>query len=149
VFTVTATVTDSAGTSAQTATSVLIGSVTGSWSVTYTPPNSEPSTYVDRVILNQDQAQVTGTVDHEYCGSLGAASGSVSNPRALSINASVECDGVITVSYQGTLNSTLSTWTGIVFDGNGRTGCTKAGECTFTATRTSALTSSRRQPVAR
>jgi PKD domain len=145
-FTVIATVTDSQGMSAQASTSVVIGSVTGAWNVTYTSTaaGSVPTTYVDRVVLNQDQSQVTATVDHDACSSLGAGTGSVSNPRGLTVNVSVPCDGLVPVTYQGTLNDTLSTWSGIVIEGDFRAGCTKAAPCQFTATRTAALTGSRR-----
>jgi PKD repeat protein len=140
-FTVTATVTDSLGASAQTTTPVVIGSVTGAWSVTYVGPGSEPQTWVDRVVLNQDQSQATGTVENSSC-QLGSGTGTVSNVRNLSVTASLECDGVFAFVYQGTLNATLTTWTGTV--SGGRTGCTVNAPCNFTATRGSALTGRRR-----
>jgi len=141
-FTVTATVTDSLGASAQTTTPVVIGSVTGAWSVTYQGPGSEPVTYVDTLVLNQDQGQVTGTVENSGC-QLGAGTGTVSNVRNLSVTASLDCDGVFPFAYQGTLNTTLTSWAGTV--SGGRTGCTTAAPCKFTATKGgSALTGRRR-----
>lgn len=143
-FSVIATVTDSAGATAQTTAPVVIGSVTGSWNVTYTGPGSEPTTYVDRVILNQDQSQVTASVDHDACNTLAVGAGTVSNPRGLSVNAAVPCDGTVSVTYQGTLDATLSTWTGTVVEGDFRAGCTQTAPCAFTATRGAALNGSRR-----
>ena len=109
-----ATVTDSQGMSAQAATSVVIGSVTGAWSVSYTPLGAS-APIVDRLVLNQDQSQVTGTI--ETSCTLGTVTGSVSNPLGLSINASVTCDVATLSSYTGTLNAALSMWTGTVTDG--------------------------------
>lgn len=137
---VVATTTDSQGMSAQASTSVVIGSVTGAWNVRYPSSSSEPDT--DRLVLNQDQKQVTATVNHDSCSSLGTGTGSVSSSRKLTVNASVPCyPSTNSVTYEGNFDDSLATWTGTVTDNNR---CPKDAPCSFTATRASSLTDSRR-----
>jgi hypothetical protein len=62
---------------------------------------------------------------------LGSGTGNVSNPLSLSISATFMGAMPFAVTYIGTLDHTLTTWTGTV---TGYTGC----PCTFVATRPTA-----------
>jgi hypothetical protein len=134
-LTVIATVTDSRGESAQASTSVPIGNVTSTWNVVYTAFGDNK--YSDTVIITQSQTQVTGTARNNSCS--GPASGSISNPRSLTVNASVSCSegGPVAISYQGVVSDELLTWKGHVTGGGG--GCTGTA-CPFSATRSSGAT---------
>ena len=124
--TVIATVTDSRGVTAQTSTPVLIGTVAGSWRVESSGRSTD-----DFIDINQNQT--TGTVDHSPCSS-GQATVTVSNPRSLRVDSTLKCsDGSPTITYQGTLDSELRTWTGTIT--GGASGCFSSSPCTFTATR--------------
>jgi PKD repeat protein len=135
-LTVTATVTDSVGATASTQTPVSIGNVTSTWTVVYTAFGDNK--YSDTVVLTQNQTQVSGTVAHNGC-SVGAATGTVSNVRSLTVNSTLECDGSFPISYQGTLDvpPTLMAWTGHVIGGTARCAGTA---CPFTASRSTGAT---------
>jgi hypothetical protein len=126
-FTATATVTDSKGTSAQTSLPVSIGSATGRWTATYTGIALNP----EAIDIVQNQTAVTATINGTADG-FASGTGSVSNPRSLSVSVTFAAPmPPYAVTYVGSLNDTLLTWTGTV---TGFAGC----PCSFTATRPTA-----------
>jgi len=126
-FTATATVTDSKGTSAQATFPVSIRSVTGRWNVTFSGIALKP----EAIDIVQDQTAVTATVN-ETADGFASGTGSVSNPRALSVSVTFAAGqpAPYAITYVGTLDSTLLNWTGTV---TGFTAC----PCGFSATRAS------------
>jgi hypothetical protein len=127
-FTAVATATDSRGMSAQSSTTVSVREVTGSWAVTFAASTGLQPQPMD---LIQVQKSVTATIN-DTANSLGFASGtgSVSNPRSLAISATFRAGTPLAfaATYVGTIDATLSVWTGTV---TGYPGC----PCPFTATR--------------
>jgi hypothetical protein len=124
-FTATATVTDTMGTSAAASMPVSIRSVSGRWTVSF----GGAALNTETIDIVQNQTAVTAAIDATADG-LGAGTGSVSNPRSLSITATFAAamPAPYAVTFVGTLNDTLTTWTGTVA---GYGVC----PCTFTATR--------------
>jgi hypothetical protein len=135
-FIVTATVTDSKGQVAQDMAEVRIGAVTGPWQVVVQTNDNRlgltNGAFRSIVVLNQQQSQVTATPgDALVLARTGL--GTVSNPRQMSIiGFDLQRQGVpgttVSLSFVGTLDSTLRTWTGTV---TGFTDC----PCAFSATR--------------
>ena len=126
-FTATATITDSKATTVQTTFPVSIRTVTGHWNVTF-PGNSFAPEGMDIV---QDQTAVKATIN-ETADGFASGTGSVSNPRALSVSVTFAGGqpAPFAITYVGTLDSTLLNWTGTV---TGFTAC----PCAFSATRAS------------
>jgi hypothetical protein len=125
-FTATASVTDSMGMSAQASMPVSIGSVSGRWTVTF----GGASLNAETIDIVQNQTAVTAAINGTADG-LGSGMGSVSNPRTLSISATFA--GAMppyVVTFLGTLDNTLQTWTGTA---TGYSVC----PCNFTAIRMS------------
>jgi hypothetical protein len=127
-FTAMATVTDSAGTSVKTSLPVSIRTVTGRWTATFTGVAINP----ESIDIVQNQTAVTATIN-ETADGFAAGTGSVANSRSLSVSATFAAaqPAPYAVTFVGTLNDTLLTWTGTV---TGYKGC----PCGFTATRPSA-----------
>lgn len=126
-FTATAAVTDSRGMSAQASMPVAIRNVTGRWTATFTGAAIKP----EAIDIVQNQAAVTATINETSDG-FASGTGSVSNPRGLSISATflAGLPAPYAVTFAGSLDATLLTWSGTV---TGYAGC----PCTFTATRPS------------
>jgi len=124
-FTATATVTDSRGITATASAPVSIRNVTGRWTANISGFNPEA---IDVV---QDGTSVTATIN-ETADGFASGTGSVSNPRTLSVSATflAAMPAPYAVTFVGTLNDTLLVWTGTV---TGYMGC----PCSFTATRPS------------
>jgi PKD domain len=127
-FTTTATVTDSKGTAVQTTLPVAVRTVTGRWNVTFSGIALKP----EAIDIVQDGTAVTATVNETSDG-FASGTGSVSNPRTLSVSVTFAqaLPAPYALTYVGTLNDTLLTWSGTV---TGFTAC----PCGFTATRASA-----------
>ena len=139
-FLVRLTVTDSKGDSGQTSAPIRVRSVTGTWTATFS--GGTPPLQPENLALVQNQTAVTATTnDAANLVGFGSGAGSVANPRALSISVtfptgtpSPTAGGAATplaATYIGTIDDTLTTWTGTV---TGFKGC----PCTFTATRPNA-----------
>jgi PKD repeat protein len=124
-FTATATVTDSKAISAVATLPVSIGSVTGRWNVTFQGIALKP----ENIDMVQNKGEVTATVNETSDG-FASGTGSVANPRTLSISVTFAAaqPAPYALTYVGTLNDSLSTWSGTV---TGFTAC----PCGFTATR--------------
>jgi PKD domain-containing protein len=124
-FTATATATDSRGISAQATVVLAIGSVTGRWIATLAGSGlgREP------IDLVQNQAAVTAAIDDTNGFGLASGGGNVSNPRLLTISATYTAPPSFAVTYTGSVDDVLGTWTGTVI---GYPTC----PCTFTAIRT-------------
>jgi hypothetical protein len=127
-FLVRATATDSRGMTTQMTTAVTVKAVTGRWIATFPPAtglNPEP------IDLVQAGTAVTVTIN-DTANSLGFAAGmgAVSNPRNLSISATFRAGTPIAfgVTYVGSLDATLSTWSGTAI---GYANC----PCEFSATK--------------
>jgi hypothetical protein len=127
-FTATATVTDSRGTAVQASFPATIRTVTGRWTVNFSGIALKP----EAIDIVQDQTAVTATIN-ETADGFASGTGSVSNPRTLSVSATFAAaqPAPYAVTYVGTLDPTLLTWSGTV---TGFTAC----PCGFTATRPSA-----------
>jgi PKD repeat protein len=123
-FNATAMVTDSKGTSVQTAAPIAIRNVTGRWNVSFggvlNPENLD---------LVQDGTTVKSTINETNDG-FASGSGSVSNPKVLSVSATflAAMPAPYAVTFIGNLNDTVTTWSGTV---TGYAGC----PCSFTANR--------------
>jgi hypothetical protein len=126
-FTAVATVTDSKATSVQTSLPVAVRTVTGRWTVTFSGIALKP----EAIDIVQDQTAVTATIN-ETADGFASGTGSVSNPRALSVSATFAAGqpAPYAVTYVGTLDASLLNWSGTV---TGFTGC----PCGFTASRPS------------
>ena len=133
-FTVASTVTDSKGSTVKASIPVSVRSVTGRWTATGNRLDA------DRIVLIQSDTAVSATVNSTNGYGLGTGAGSVTNPRSLVVTlAFTDPPPVIppaippsaaAITYRGTLDDTLLTWTGTV---SGYPGC----PCSFTATRPS------------
>jgi hypothetical protein len=126
-FTAMATVTDSRGITAQASMPVAIRGVTGRWTANFTGIALKP----EAIDIVQNQTAVTATIN-ETADGFASGTGSVSNPRGLSISATflAGMPAPYAVTFVGTLDDTLLTWSGTV---TGYAGC----PCGFTATRPS------------
>jgi hypothetical protein len=127
-FTAVATVTDSRATAVQTSLPVSVRTVTGRWTVTFSGIALKP----EAIDIVQDQTAVTATVN-ETADGFASGTGSVSNPRTLSVSVTFAAamPAPYALTYNGTLDASLLTWTGTV---TGFTAC----PCGFTAIRPSA-----------
>lgn len=127
-FTVAATVTDSRGIAVQTSAPISIGSVTGRWTATFSGITLLPKA----IDIVQAQAVVTATINGTADG-FGAGTGSVANPRSLSVSVTFAdaLPAPYALTFVGNLNDTLLVWSGSVI---GLDGC----PCQFTATRPAA-----------
>ena len=139
-FLVRLTVSDSKGDSGLTTAPIKVRTVTGTWTVTFsggTPP-LEP----ENMSLVQNATAVTATVnDTANLVGFGSGSGSVANPRALSVSVTFPAGKPsptpggpptpFAATYIGTIDDALTTWRGTV---SGFPGC----PCDFTATRPNA-----------
>lgn len=123
-FTATAVVTDSRGISAQASAPVSVRNVTGRWAAMFGGSSSP-----ENIDLVQDQTSVTATIN-EGADGFASGKGSVSNPRGLSVSATFAAGQPepYAVTFVGTLNDTVTMWSGTV---TGYVGC----PCSFTATR--------------
>jgi hypothetical protein len=123
-FAATATVTDSRGISAQASAPVSIRNVTGRWTV-----NFGGALNPENIDLVQDQTSVTAAIN-ETADGFASGMGSVSNPKVLSVSATFAAamPAPYAVTFIGTLNDTITTWSGTV---TGYGGC----PCSFSATR--------------
>jgi hypothetical protein len=131
-FLIRATISDSRGMSAQTSLPISVRSVSGRWSASFT--GGDPAVQPQRIDLIQNGGAVAATInDAANLAGLGSGTGSVTNPRAmtLSVTFAAAQPAPFAATYIGTLDSTLTTWSGTV---NGFPGC----PCPFTATRPSA-----------
>jgi hypothetical protein len=134
-FTVTATVTDSKGSTGATSVGVSVRSVTGVWSARISSGD------VDTINLIQNDVAVSATLNSRLGLGLGTGNGSLANPRSLTVAITFAnpptaqppdvTPPAVGITYSGTLNDSLLTWTGTV---SGYDGC----PCSFTATRSSA-----------
>ena len=127
-FPATATVTDTRGMSAQASAVVSIRNVTGRWTATF---QGGAAPMPERLDLIQDGTAVTATTnDAANLLGFGSGTGSVSNPRSLAISLMFRAGTPLAfaATYVGTIDSSLTTWTGTV---TGHTGC----PCAFVATR--------------
>ena len=124
-FTATATVTDSKAISAVATLPVSIGSATGRWNVTFQGIALKP----ENIDIVQNKGEVTATVNETSDG-FASGTGSVANTRTLSISVTFAAaqPAPYALTYVGTLNDSLTTWSGTV---TGFTAC----PCGFTATR--------------
>ena len=136
-FSVVVTVTDSKGVKATTAsTTVQVRNITGRWTAVISGAGLDN----DRINLIQDGTAVTSTVNSTNNFGLGEGVGAVANPRALNVGVSFTAPPVVppattpppafAVSYRGSMDESLLTWTGTV---TGYPGC----PCSFVATRPS------------
>ncbi len=128
-FPVTVTVFDSQGASAQAQGSVTTDTVTATWIATVNSPDVPDGQ--EPIDLSQDGAAVSGTIDDLFNDVSRHASGSgiLSSPRTLSImlNFTSGPGSPFSVTYDGSFDSTLGTWSGTV---TGYGGC----PCSFSAT---------------
>jgi hypothetical protein len=138
-FTATATVSDSRPVAATTTptTTVNVRTVTGTWFITFDRSSSLPLPARESMDLVQNGAAVTATINDTTNGpagglGLGIGSGTVSNPRSLSVNATfANATPPFAATLIGTVDSTVTQWTG---QASGYPTC----PCTFTALRSSA-----------
>src|SRR5262245_48319745 len=132
-FLVRATISDSRGVSAQTSAPISVRGVSGRWSATFSGGN--PPLQPENIDLVQNLGAIAATInDAANLAGFGSGSGSVTNPRAMTISVTFAAAvPPFAATYIGTLDPTLTTWTGMV---NGFAGC----PCSFTATRPSADT---------
>ncbi len=133
-FTVVATVTDSKATVATSSVPVQIRDITARWTAVINGAGLDN----DRINLIQNATAVSSTINSTNNFGLGSGVGAVANPRSLNVGIAFDTlpappalpPNPFVVSYRGTLNETLLTWTGTV---TGYPGC----PCTFVATRPS------------
>jgi hypothetical protein len=125
-FVAVATATDSQGKTATASVPVSIRNVTGRWTVKFdgVALNPEP---IDVV---QNATALAATANSANGFGLATGTGSVSNPRAMSI--SLTYGTSFAATFVGRTDDTIGTWSGTV---TGYSGC----PCTFTATRPSAV----------
>lgn len=132
-FLIRATISDSRGVSAQTSLPISVRTVSGRWSTTFT--GGDPALQPENIDLLQNAGAVTATINDATAGGLGSGTGSLTNPRAMTLSVTFPGAGdpkaPFAATYIGTLDATLTTWTGTV---NGFPGC----PCSFVATRPSA-----------
>lgn len=122
-FMATLTLTDSRGIEVRSSAPVTVDTVSGTWIVEF-----EGTTKSQSIDLVQNQAAVIAAINDVANGfGLGSGTGSVSNPRSLSVSVMFNNAGApFAVTFVGRLDSTLKIWTGSV---NGYPGC----PCDFTA----------------
>src|SRR5262245_26838721 len=128
-FLIRATISDSRGESAQTSLPIQVRSVTGRWSATFSGGTVPPAAV--NIDLLQNGAAVAATInDSANFAGLGSGSGSVANPRALSVSVTFPnaLPAPFASTYIGIVDDKLTTWSGTV---TGFTGC----PCNFVATR--------------
>src|SRR5262245_7367795 len=131
-FLVSATISDSRGVSAQTSLPISVRGASGRWSATISGGN--PPVQSVNIDLVQNAGAIAATInDAANLAGLGTGTGSVTNPRAMTISVTFPAamPTPIATTYIGTVDPTLTTWMGTV---NGFPGC----PCPFTATRPSA-----------
>jgi hypothetical protein len=137
IFVATATVNDSGGRSAQAFATVTIHSVTGTWNVIF--ENGDPKPSREKIDLLQEGGAISAsTNDTDNLFGLGAGSGTVANPRALTVRLTfaqaMPPPATAPVPFAGTLigavDSKVTTWNGTA---TGYPGC----PCDFTASRNS------------
>jgi hypothetical protein len=131
-FLIRATISDSRGMSAQTSLPISARAVSGRWSATFS--GGDPPLQPENIDLVQSASAVAATInDAANLAGFGSGTGSVSNPRAMTISVTFGAGtpAAFAATYIGTLDPTLTTWMGTV---NGFMGC----PCSFTATRPSA-----------
>jgi len=127
-FTTMVTVTDTRGIAAQTSAPVSIRNVTGRWTATFAGGGAPAP---ERIDLIQDGTAISATTnDSTNALGFGSGVGTVANPRSLAISLTFKAGTPLAfaATYVGTIDASLTTWTGNV---TGYTGC----PCTFTATR--------------
>jgi hypothetical protein len=127
-FTAVATVTDSKGTAVQASLPVAVRTVTGRWTVNFSGIALKP----ENIDIVQDGTAVTATIN-ETADGFASGTGSVSNPRTLSVSATFAAGqpAPYAITFNGTLDASLLNWSGTV---TGFTAC----PCGFTASRPSA-----------
>ena len=124
----TVTVTDTRGIAAQASVPVSIRSVTGRWTATFSGGNAPAP---ERIDLIQDGTAINATTnDSTNALGFGSGVGTVANPRSMAVSLTFKAGTPLAfaATYVGTIDSSLTTWTGNV---TGYTGC----PCAFTATR--------------
>jgi PKD repeat protein len=135
-FTVTATVSDSGGRSGTASTTVNVRSVTGTWSVAFESGNPKPGRE-DIDLVQNGVAVAASTKDASNGFGLGSGTGTVANPRTFTATVAFPTAIVppvttaptpFTATLIGTLDSTITSWTGTA---TGYPGC----PCSFTALR--------------
>jgi hypothetical protein len=139
VFTATATVSDSGGRSGTASTTVTVRSVTGTWSVLFENPADRPGRE-DITVVQNGGAVTAQANDVANAFGLGSGAGNVANPRTMSFTVTfpnaaprppaTAVPSPFTATLIGTLNSTVTVWTGTA---TGYPGC----PCDFTALRSS------------
>jgi len=138
-FVATATVSDTGGRSGTASATVTVRSVTGTWSVAFDNGTAPPGR--EDISVVQNAGAVTAQAnDTSNAFGLGAGAGNVANPRTLAFtmafpNASprppaTAVPSPFTATLIGTLNSSVTVWTGTA---TGYPGC----PCDFTALRSS------------
>jgi hypothetical protein len=136
-FVATATVNDSGGRSGTASTSVTVRSVTGTWSVSFLTGTAPPGRE-DITVVQNGGAVTSQTNDTANAFGLGAGAGNVANPRTLAFTVAfpnaaprppaTAVPSPFTATLIGTLNSTVTVWTG---SATGYPGC----PCDFSALR--------------
>ena len=126
-FTAVATVTDSKGTSVQASLPVAVRTVTGRWTVNFSGIALKP----ENIDIVQDGTAVTATIN-ETADGFASGTGSVSNPRTLSVSATFAGGqpAPYAITFVGALDASLLNWSGTV---TGFTAC----PCGFSASRSS------------
>jgi PKD domain len=123
VFTTVLTTTDSRGITAKTSTPITIGNVTGRWVAFFSDFQPEGLDVI------QNQTALTVTINDTTNGlGFAAGTGSLANPRMMSVSATFGGLTPFAVTYIGTLDENLRVWSGVV---TGYSGC----PCPFTAIR--------------
>src|SRR3954470_1137610 len=127
-FTAVATVTDSKGTAVQASLPVAVRTVTGRWTVNFSGIALKP----ENIDIVQDGTAVTATIN-ETADGFASGTGSVSNPRTLSVSATFAAGqpAPYAITFNGALDASLLNWSGTV---TGFTAC----PCGFSASRPSA-----------
>jgi PKD domain len=122
-FTATFTLADSRGIEVRSSVPVTVDTVSGTWIVEF-----EGTTKSQSIDLVQNQTAVVAAINDVANGlGLGSGTGSVANPRSLSVSLTFTAgEKPFAVTFVGRLDSTLKIWTGSV---NGYPGC----PCDFTA----------------
>jgi hypothetical protein len=114
---------------------VTVGTVTGTW---FAEVNGAFGVGEEPIVLVQNQASVTGSISTFNDNTrFASGTGSVSNPRSLTISLTFSegAGSPFSVTYVGTFDDKLTTWTGTV---TGYTGCLTT-PCSFIATQSSSL----------
>ena len=123
VFTTILTTTDSRGISAKTTAPVVVGTVTGRWYAEF--GGFQP----EGLDIIQNAAALTVTInDTTNLLGFAAGTGSLANPRMMSVSATFGGLTPFAGTFIGTLDENLKVWSGVV---TGYSGC----PCSFTASR--------------